>query len=137
MDQVTSEHTDAPSSSFIGPEGTDAHYRVLVVWPPQVLSYFNAGHHLALYQVADHLRRHLKDVDVVRTFDGSVESCTWKDVGDELFQAQYDAIAVMNDFDGVAGLSPFLKYARQLCPSSRIVTFGRLSSLKPELFYQF
>lgn len=112
------------------------HLRVLIIWPPQILSYFNAGHHLALYQVAGHLRRSFPRGSV-RVIDGTVEQPTWKDVGDDLFQHQYDVIAVMNDFDGVAGLRAFLSYARRLSPSSRLIAFGRLSSLNPGAFRQF
>ncbi|GAA1972835.1 B12-binding domain-containing radical SAM protein [Kitasatospora viridis] len=110
--------------------------RVLVIWPPQVLSYFNAGHHLALYQVAGHLRRQLPDAEV-RVIDAPVERLTWKDLADELYQRQYDAIAVMNDFDGVDGLHRFLRYAGQLSPAARTVAFGRLSGLVPGAFRNF
>ncbi|AKN17631.1 hypothetical protein MHAE_03365 [Mycobacterium haemophilum DSM 44634] len=110
--------------------------RILVIWPPQVLSYFNAGHHLALYQVTGHLRSKLPHADV-RVCDASVERITWKDLGDDLYQSQYDLIAVMNDFDGVDGLGRFLSYAHALCPGSRIVTFGRLSGMNPGFFQQF
>ncbi|MFF7994634.1 B12-binding domain-containing radical SAM protein [Kitasatospora xanthocidica] len=110
--------------------------RVLVIWPPQVLSYFNAGHHLALYQVAGHLRATLPDGDVT-VVDASVERLTWKDVGNDLFQHRYDVIAVMNDFDGVDGLRRFVTYARALSPRARIVTFGRLSGVNPEYFRTF
>jgi hypothetical protein len=110
--------------------------RILVIWPPQVLSYFNAGHHLALYQVAGHLRTTYPAAQVT-TIDASVESLTWKDIGNKLFQDRYDVIAVMNDFDGIDGLRRFVSYARALSPESRIVTFGRLSGVNPHFFEQF
>ncbi|WP_432168646.1 B12-binding domain-containing radical SAM protein [Streptomyces sp. bgisy031] len=110
--------------------------KVLVVRPPQVLSYFNAGHHLALYQVAGHLRRAVSDA-VVTVIDASVTAMTWKDMADELFRGQYDFIAVMNDLDGVDGLARFLHYAASLLPDARTVTFGRLSSLHAELLDRY
>ncbi|MGW3091337.1 B12-binding domain-containing radical SAM protein [Streptomyces sp. NPDC001108] len=107
--------------------------RMLVVWPPQVLSYFNAGHHLALYQVTGYLRAVLPDTEVT-VLDASVERTTWKDIGNDLFQNQYDVIAVMNEFDGVDGLGRMLRYIRALSPGSRVVTFGRLSGVNAEYF---
>ncbi|MEV0261232.1 radical SAM protein [Streptomyces sp. NPDC050617] len=110
--------------------------RVLVIWPPQVLSYFNAGHHNLIYSVADYLRRQ-PEVDRVDTLDASVESPTWKEVGDRLHQGGYDVVAVTNDLDGVDGLSRLLTYTRQLAPQARTVTFGRLSGMLPEMFTRF
>ncbi|MFI5617196.1 B12-binding domain-containing radical SAM protein [Streptomyces sp. NPDC051567] len=109
---------------------------ILVIWPPQVLSYFNAGHHLALHQVAGHLRTALRG-SVVDAVDASVERLTWKDIGNALFQKQYDVIAVMNDFDGVDGLARFLSYVAELSPRSKAVAFGRLSGVNPEYFQKF
>lgn len=109
--------------------------RALVIWPPQVLSYFNAGHHLLLYSVASYLRdRAGFEVDVV---DASVESLTWKEVGDRLHQGGYDVIAITNDLDGVDGLPRLISYARELSPNARLVTFGRLSGMRPDLFTRF
>ncbi|MEU7039518.1 radical SAM protein [Streptomyces varsoviensis] len=110
--------------------------RVLVIWPPQVLSYFNAGHHHLIYSVADYLRRQ-PEVDQVDTVDASVESRTWKEIGDRLHQGGYDVVAVTNDLDGVDGLTRFLAYTRQLAPQARVVTFGRLSGMLPRLFARF
>ncbi|MFF3978116.1 B12-binding domain-containing radical SAM protein [Streptomyces sp. NPDC055808] len=110
--------------------------RVLVIWPPQILSYFNAGHHNLLYSVAGHLRR-LDEVGHVDTLDASVESLTWKEVGDRLHQGGYDVVAVANDLDGVDGLTRLLSYARHLAPTAGLVTFGRLSGMRPELFTHF
>ncbi|MFI0898200.1 B12-binding domain-containing radical SAM protein [Streptomyces sp. NPDC020983] len=107
--------------------------RVLVAWAPQILSYFNAGHHTPLYSVAGYLRARpgVAHVDVM---DCSVGSVTWKRVADRLFQHEYDVVAVMNDLDGVDGLPRFLTYVREISPHSRIVTFGRLSGMQPALF---
>lgn len=129
------ERVDLPN--IAGPSPRDGGpARLLVIWPPQVLSYFNAGHHLALYQVAGHLRAMLPDTDV-KAVDASVERVTWKDIGNDLFQNQYDVIAVMNDFDGVDGLGRFLRYVRALSPAAQVVTFGRLSGVNPEHFQRF
>ncbi|MFI2207381.1 B12-binding domain-containing radical SAM protein [Streptomyces sp. NPDC020192] len=107
--------------------------RVLVTWAPQILSYFNAGHHTPLYSVAGYLRAR-PGVGHVDVMDYSVESITWKRVADHLFQHEYDVVAVMNDLDGVDGLPRFLTYVREVAPNSRIVTFGRLSGMQPGLF---
>ncbi|MFB6566367.1 B12-binding domain-containing radical SAM protein [Streptomyces noursei] len=109
---------------------------VLLIWPPHVPSYFNAGHHSPLYMVAGHLRR-LPQTGRVDTCEAGTLSMNWKGVGDLLYQGRYDVIAVMNDFDAVDGLARFAEYARALSPHSRLITFGRLSSLNPGFFRQF
>uniref|UniRef100_UPI0012FF1B09 hypothetical protein n=1 Tax=Streptomyces halstedii TaxID=1944 RepID=UPI0012FF1B09 len=65
---------------------------------PRSPSYFNAGHHHLIYSVADYLRRQ-PEVDQVDTIDASVESRTWKEIGDRLHQGGYDVVAVTNDLD--------------------------------------
>lgn len=109
--------------------------KLLVLRPPQVLSYFNAGHHLALYQVADALRKAFScEVDCV---DASVERSTWKDLADRVYTKAYDVVFLMNDLDGIDGFDRSVLYVRELSPSTRIVTFGRLSSLRPDFFRRF
>ncbi len=110
--------------------------RVLVIWPPQVLSYFNAGHHIGLYLTAAYLRRQ-PAIEAVTVIDASMPGYTWKDIGDVLYQGDFDAIAVMNDLDGIDGLARFLIYARRLSPRSIIVTFGRLSGVNPGFFFSY
>lgn len=109
---------------------------VLLIWPPHVPSYFNAGHHSPLYMVAGHLR-HMPQTGRVDTCEAGTLSMNWKGIGDLLYQGHYDVIAVMNDFDAVDGLARFAEYVRALSPSSRMITFGRLSSLNPVFFRRF
>lgn len=107
----------------------------LVVWPPHVPSYFNAGHHLPLFMVAEQLRRRrLATVDVL---DAGALNVTWKDVADRLFQGGYDLIAVMNEYDALDGIGRLARYARELSPDARLITFGRLSSQIPRFFERF
>jgi radical SAM superfamily enzyme YgiQ (UPF0313 family) len=113
-----------------------ASLRALVVWPPQVLSYFNAGHHTPLYSMAGYLRAQ-PEFASVEAVDWSVQAVTWKEVADRLHQGQFDLISIMNDFDGVDGFQRLVTYARELAPASRLITFGRLSGLKPEIFQSF
>lgn len=109
--------------------------KALVIWPPHVPSYFNAGHHLPLFMVAGQLRRQeLASVDVL---DAGALNATWKDVADQLYQGEYDLIAVMNDYDALDGIGRIARYARELAPRARLVTFGRLSSQIPEFFQRF
>lgn len=112
---------------------TDA--RILVVRAPQVLSYFNAGHHLALYQVAMYLRDRV--AADVRCYDPTVETVTWKDVADDLHTNAYALVVVQNDLDGVDGLERLIRYVRALAPAAKIVSFGRLSAINPAFFRQF
>lgn len=107
--------------------------RVLVIWPPHVPSYFNAGHHSALYMTAAHLRAR-PGAYQVDTCEAGLLNMNWKAVGDLLFQGDYDVIAVMNDFDAVDGMERFVHYARQLSPHSKLVAFGRLSNMNPGFF---
>lgn len=110
--------------------------KVLVIWPPHVPSYFNAGHHTPAFMTAGHLRRDPR-VTRVDVRDAGVLNMNWKAVGDLLFQGDYDVVAVMNDFDAVDGLERFIAYARELSPRSRLVTFGRLSSMNPGYFKRY
>ncbi|GAB3966631.1 B12-binding domain-containing radical SAM protein [Streptomyces sparsus] len=110
--------------------------KVLVVWPPHVPSYFNAGHHTPLYMTAGHLRT-LSGTTRVDTCDAGATQMNWKAVGDLLHQEQYDLIAMMNDFDAVDGFERFVMYARELSPHSKLVTFGRLSSMNPGFFARY
>jgi radical SAM superfamily enzyme YgiQ (UPF0313 family) len=101
--------------------------RVLVVRPPEVPTYFNAGHHLPVFLVAAYLRRQ-PGLGPVDALDAAALNITWKELGDRLWAGDYDVIACMNDLGEVTALGEFVARARALCPRSRIVTFGRLSS---------
>ncbi len=107
--------------------------RVLVIWPPHVPSYFNAGHHTSLYMTAGYLRRQ-PAVETVTAVEAGLLNMNWKAVGDLLYQDRHDVIAIMNDIDAVDGLERFIHYARALNPASRLITFGRLSSMLPGSF---
>jgi radical SAM superfamily enzyme YgiQ (UPF0313 family) len=110
--------------------------KVLMVWPPHVPSYFNAGHHTPLYMTAGYLRR-IEGVESLSVIEAGVLNMNWKAMGDALYQNAFDVIAVMNDIDAVDGLERFIYYARSLSPKCRIITFGRLSSLNGMLFRNF
>lgn len=108
---------------------------VLVIWPPHIPSYFNAGHHLAVFQVGAYLREN--DIKKVKCVDAGALNYTWKDIGDLLIQEKFDAIAIMNDFDAVDDFERFIKYANKLNPEAKIVTFGRLSKQIPGFFKNY
>jgi len=107
--------------------------QILVVWPPHVPSYFNAGHHLNVFMVAQHLRNAGHDVDAI---DAGALNYTWKAIGDHLMRKP-GVLAIANEFDGVDGLERLIKYTRELTPKTRIVTFGRLSAVLPEYFRNY
>lgn len=107
--------------------------RILVIWPPQVPSYFNAGHHTVLYMTAGYLRRQ-PGVDSVTVAEAGLLNMNWKAVGDLLYQGDYDVIAIANDIDAVDGIERFVSYARALSPNSKLIGFGRLSSMLPGFF---
>ncbi|MFD1708568.1 B12-binding domain-containing radical SAM protein [Siminovitchia sediminis] len=110
--------------------------KILSVWPPHVPSYFNAGHHLPIFQVGAYLRN-LPFVEEVNCLDAGVLNLTWKDISDYLVQGEYDLIAIMNDFDAIDDLKRFIKYIRTLSPKTKIITFGRLSKQVPNFFKKF
>jgi len=110
--------------------------RILSIWPPHIPSYFNAGHHLPVFQVGAYLRT-LSGVKEVKCVDAGALNVTWKDLGDLLLQEEYDLIAVMNDFDAIDDLKRFIKYVRKLSPKTKIITFGRLSKQVPDFFKKF
>ncbi len=109
--------------------------KTLCIIPPSVPSYFNAGHHLPVFQVGAYLRAQGLSNDVV-CMDGAVMNMTWKDVC-KLLRREYDVIAVMNDFDQVDTFRRFTYYVKQLSPQAKLVTFGRLSKQVPQFFQQY
>jgi anaerobic magnesium-protoporphyrin IX monomethyl ester cyclase len=110
--------------------------KVLVIWPPHIPSYFNAGHHLPLFQVAAYLRAKMPGAQV-DALDCGALNFSWKELGDQLYQGGYGVIAIMNEFDALDGFPRLLTYVRELCPGARIVTFGRLSNHLPALFERY
>ncbi|MEU2065745.1 B12-binding domain-containing radical SAM protein [Streptomyces anulatus] len=105
--------------------------RVLVVWPPHIPSYFNAGHHLPTFTVAAYLRERGHAVDAI---DAGALNYTWKEYADLVFQGGYEAIVVMNEYDVVEGVRRAVDYGRALCPDALLVTAGRLSQQNPDFF---
>jgi len=110
--------------------------RVLVAWPPHVPSYFNAGHHLAVYTTAAHLRT-LAAAPDVQTNEYGLLNVSWKEIGEDLYQFSPDVLIIVNDFDTVDNLDRFIEYSRTLCPNVRIITAGRLSTEAPAPFRQY
>jgi anaerobic magnesium-protoporphyrin IX monomethyl ester cyclase len=105
--------------------------RVLVTWPPHVPSYFNAGHHLPTFMIAAYLRTYDNEVTAV---DAGALNYTWKEFADLVFQGQYDAIVVVNEYDVVEGVRRAVDYSRALSPGALLVTVGRLSFENPDFF---
>jgi radical SAM superfamily enzyme YgiQ (UPF0313 family) len=99
-----------------------------------VPSYFNAGHHLPVFQVGQYLRETIGAE--VKCIDAAALNYTWRDVCVLLAQP-YDAICVMNDLDGIDGFARFVHYARDLAPRARLITFGRLSGYIPGFFERY
>lgn len=120
-------------SGPLAPSGSDP---ILVIWPPHVPSYFNAGHHLPLFLVSGYLRAHRPDRPV-RAIDAGALNLTWKELGDTLFQTQFGVVAIMNEFDALEGFGRLVTYVRALVPDAKIVTFGRLSNHLPGFFERY
>lgn len=105
--------------------------RVLVVWPPHVPSYFNAGHHLPTFSIAAYLRTQGHTVEAL---DAGALNYTWKEFGDRVFQGDYQAVVVVNEFDVVEGVRRAADYCAALVPEALRVTVGRLSYQNPAFF---
>src|SRR3981081_948344 len=110
--------------------------RVLVVRPPEVPSYFNAGHHLPVFLVSAYLRSRAPDV-LVDAIDAGALNVTWKELGDRLWRGRYDVVACQNDLDQGPLLGDFVERTRALRPTARLVTFGRLSARLPAFFERY
>lgn len=109
--------------------------RVLFVWPPSVPTYFNAGHRLPLWEVAAYMRRELPDL-VVDAVDAGVLNYNWKEMADVL-AAQYDVVAVVNEYDNGDGVRRLLAYIQAISPRTKVVTYGRVSGVIPRFFCQY
>jgi anaerobic magnesium-protoporphyrin IX monomethyl ester cyclase len=109
--------------------------KILTMWPPTIPSYFNAGHRLTIFSVAEHLRQ--DSTDDVTALDLAALNATWKTVGDVLVNGDFDVVFIANDFDAVDTFARTVRYIRTLSPRTRIGTFGRLSDLLPEFFHRF
>jgi len=109
---------------------------ILIIWPPEVPVYFNAGHRLPIFQVAAYLRKNSK-IHRVTAIDAGALNYTWKDVGNLLASERFDAAVIMNDFGCIEGLRPFIRYSRSILPHCKLVTFGRLSLQLPGFFQRY
>ncbi|MEM9546927.1 MAG: radical SAM protein [Bacteroidota bacterium] len=108
--------------------------RILCIIPPYIPSYFNAGHHLPIFSVANYLR---KDTAFeVKALDCAALNSTWKDICDVLIEG-FDFIVVMNDFDAIDTFKRFVSYCKELNPTAKLITFGRLSHQIPLFFTRF
>jgi anaerobic magnesium-protoporphyrin IX monomethyl ester cyclase len=105
---------------------------ILCIIPPYVPSYFNAGHHLPIFQVGAYLRENIANCNVT-CIDAGVLNYSWRDICAILIR-QYDLIVVLNDFDTIDNLRRFLKYVKELSPKSKTLTCGRLSAKVPSFF---
>jgi anaerobic magnesium-protoporphyrin IX monomethyl ester cyclase len=110
--------------------------KALVMWPLQIPTYFNAGHHLALYQVSGHLKKTTAVTDV-HVIDGAVEQVSWKDLVLQLVKHEYQLVAVQCDLEGIEGTERSLSYLREFCPQAKIVAFGRMASMVPHTLRGF
>lgn len=106
--------------------------KVLVCIPPYVPSYFNAGHHLQIYQIAEYLKRK-KNVDTVDCIDCVALRYSWRDIC-RLLIKKYDVVVLFNDFDGVDTFERMVYYIRKISPRSKIMTLGRVSAYNTAIF---
>src|ERR1041385_5904446 len=111
--------------------------RILVLRPPEIPTYFNAGHHLPVFTVSAYLRQQLGPAATVDALDMGALNVTWRELADRLWDGRYDVIACMNDLGEVPVLDEFVVRARALRPNAKIVTFGRLSAQVPGFFQRY
>jgi anaerobic magnesium-protoporphyrin IX monomethyl ester cyclase len=105
--------------------------QILSLWPPQVPSYFNAGHHLPVFLNAAYLRGQGHDVTAL---DAGALNTDWKRFADMVYQGRFDLVAIVNDFDNTDDFERTVRYIRRLSPSTSVVTAGRLSVQAPLVF---
>lgn len=105
--------------------------RILSLWPPQVPSYFNAGHHLPVFLNAAYLRSCGHDVTAI---DAGALNMDWKRFADTVYQGRFDLVVIVNDFDNTDDVDRTIRYVRRLTPAAKVVTAGRLSIQAPEAF---
>lgn len=113
----------------------DNNMEILCIIPPHIPSYFNAGHHLPVFQLGNYLRNEIQDCKVT-CIDAAALNLTWKEICDILIK-EYDVIALLNEFDGVDTFPRFMRYKERFSPRSRVITFGRLSKYIPKFFFNF
>ena len=109
--------------------------KILCLIPPYIPSYFNAGHHLPVFQVGAFLRKNLPD-DQITCVDAAALNTTWKEICNLLCE-HFDLVALMNDFDAVDTFERFLLYKKKFSPETKVITFGRLSKQIPKFFLRF
>jgi radical SAM superfamily enzyme YgiQ (UPF0313 family) len=109
---------------------------ILVMNSPYVPSYFNAGHHLPIFEVGQYLRSKCKNTSVT-CIDAGALTYTWKEIGDYLYQNQYQMIAIMLDFDSADNFERLLHYIEELSPASKLVVYGRLCKQIPDFFKKY
>jgi radical SAM superfamily enzyme YgiQ (UPF0313 family) len=107
---------------------------ILVLWPPSVPTYFNAGHRLGIFRVSAYLR---KMGFRALAIDAGALNMTWKDIGRVLLDVRPDVLAIQNEFGEISAAANLSEFARRLLPSARQVTFGRLSYQEWTVFKRF
>ncbi|MGC4035693.1 MAG: radical SAM protein [Chitinophagaceae bacterium] len=110
-------------------------FSVLCIYPPSIPIYFNAGHHLPVWETGAYLRREIEDcqVDIV---DAGVLNYSWKEILDIICN-RYDLICILNEYDNVDGLRRMVEYSRLVSPTTKIITFGRASGIIPKFFFNY
>ncbi|MFY9510837.1 MAG: radical SAM protein [Rubrivivax sp.] len=106
--------------------------KILCLVAPYVPSYFNAGHHINVYTVANHLRRTKPGSDVT-CIDACARRWTWRDLAEALLEP-FDLVLLQNDFDAVDTFERTIRYIRTLLPDAKVATFGRLGAYAPGFF---
>ena len=66
--------------------------KILSLWPPQVPSYFNAGHHLPVFLNAAYLREQGHEVTAI---DAGALNMDWKHLADTIYQGRFDLVAIV------------------------------------------
>ena len=108
--------------------------KVLCIAVPQVPHYVNAGHSLAIFEIAAYLRNKLR-VQAM-PLDASKGDVNWMDLARTLHKEQFDIIAIQHDLGAsFEGLRQFIKYSKEISPQSKLILFGRQVVKYPK-FYQ-
>lgn len=110
-------------------------FSILCIYPPSIPTYFNAGHHLPLWETGSFLRREVED-SVVDIVDAGVLNYSWKEIFDLIIK-KYNLICILNEYDNTDGLRRLVEYIRLISPTTKTITFGRASGIIPKFFFNY
>ncbi|SEP95797.1 Radical SAM superfamily protein [Treponema bryantii] len=107
--------------------------KTLFLLPPSVPFYFNEGHRLLSWEVAQYMRKHTDSE--VKCLDAGVLNFTYKDLLLELSN-KYDLVCIQVEFDNINSLNNTIGIIKNVCRKTKVLLFGRVTVLYTKQFLQ-